>query len=82
LNDRANELGAYLGKKLHALEASHPSIGEVRGIGLFWAVEAGEESAKQSARLTVGADKVAGRPLLVDKVSARMMGTASSCSPG
>jgi len=36
LNDRANELGAYLGKKLHALEASHPSIGEVRGIGLFW----------------------------------------------
>src|SRR5882762_7658845 len=73
LNDRANEMGAYLGKKLHALEASHPSIGEVRGIGLFWAVEL-VKNRQTKAPFNIGADKVAGRPLLVDKVSARMMG--------
>jgi taurine--2-oxoglutarate transaminase len=55
------------------LEASHPSIGEVRGIGLFWAVEL-VKSRQTKAPFNVGADKVAGRPLLVDKVSARMMG--------
>src|SRR6267378_7408990 len=73
LNDRANEMGEYLGKKLHALRASHPSIGEVRGIGLFWAVEL-VKNQQTKAPFNVGADKVAGRPLLVDKVSARMMG--------
>lgn len=39
LIERANEMGAYLGDKLNALKAKHRSIGDVRGIGLFWAVE-------------------------------------------
>ena len=39
LVERANEMGAYMGSKLNALIARHPSIGEVRGLGLFWGVE-------------------------------------------
>jgi len=73
LNERANEMGDYLGKKLHSLKAKHPSIGEVRGIGLFWAVELVKNQTTK-APFNVGADKVAGKPLLVDKVAARMMG--------
>ena len=73
LNDRANEMGEYLGGKLRGLQAAHPSIGEVRGIGLFWAVEL-VRNRKTKAPFNVGADKVAGKALLVDKVAARMMG--------
>src|SRR6202162_1504316 len=36
---RAVELGAYIAPKLSELKQRHPSIGEVRGIGMFWGVE-------------------------------------------
>ena len=39
LIDRAAELGAYLGDKLTALQGRHQSIGDVRGLGLFWTIE-------------------------------------------
>jgi taurine--2-oxoglutarate transaminase len=37
--ENAAEVGAYLGEGLRALAESHPSIGEVRGLGCFWGVE-------------------------------------------
>ncbi len=37
--ENAAEVGAYLGDRLRELAASHPSIGEVRGLGCFWGVE-------------------------------------------
>ena len=58
--------GAYLAEALPALAAKHPSIGDVRGLGLFWGLElvknretreplvpfnAGGEAAKPVARL-------------------------------
>jgi taurine--2-oxoglutarate transaminase len=72
LIERANEMGAYLGEKLHALKSTHRSIGEVRGIGMFWAVELvkNRESKKPFNTYT---DKVSGTPLVVDKVAAEMM---------
>ena len=73
LNDRANEMGAYLGEKLHTLESRHPSIGEVRGLGMFWAVELVKNREKKVPFNTY-ADKVNSKPLLVDKVAARAMG--------
>jgi len=73
LNQRATEMGAYLGEKLKALQPRHPSIGEVRGIGMFWAVEL-VKNQKTKAPFNVGADKIAGKPLLVDKVASRAMG--------
>jgi taurine--2-oxoglutarate transaminase len=72
LLDRAKEMGAYLGTKLHALKEKHPSIGEVRGIGLFWAVEVVKNRATKEP-FNSYKDKVSGTPLLVDKVAAEMM---------
>jgi taurine---2-oxoglutarate transaminase len=39
LLERTRELGAYLGARLAGLAARHPSVGDVRGIGLFWTLE-------------------------------------------
>jgi taurine--2-oxoglutarate transaminase len=72
LNERANEMGAYLGQKLNALKSRHPSIGDVRGIGMFWAVELVKNQTTK-APFNTYADKVASKPLLVDKVAARAM---------
>ncbi len=72
LNDRANQVGAYLGQKLNALKPRHPSIGDVRGIGMFWAVEL-VKNQKTKTPFNTGEDKVAGKPMLVDKVAARAM---------
>ena len=71
-NRRAKEQGAYLGERLHALAAKHPSIGEVRGIGLFWAVELVKNRATKEP-FNTKADKVGGKPLVVDKVAAEAM---------
>lgn len=37
--DRVREMGQYLGNRLKTLEQTHKSVGEVRGIGLFWTLE-------------------------------------------
>lgn len=72
LVERSQEMGAYLGEKLMALKAKHPSIGDVRGLGLFWAVEL-VKNQETKEPFNSKADKVSGRPLLVDQVAAQMM---------
>jgi taurine--2-oxoglutarate transaminase len=39
LVERAAELEPYVREKLETLKAKHPSVGDVRGLGLFFAVE-------------------------------------------
>jgi len=72
LVNRANKIGAYLGEKLKALAAKHPSIGDVRGIGLFWAVELVKDKQTKQPFNTMR-DKVEGKPLVVDQVAAEAM---------
>ena len=72
LIDRANVSGAYLGKKLSELKTKHRSIGDVRGIGLFWAVEL-VKNQKTKEPFNSYTDKISGTPLLVDKITAEMM---------
>jgi taurine--2-oxoglutarate transaminase len=72
LIERAVEMGEYLGKKLNGLKEKHNSIGDVRGKGLFWAVELVKDK-KSKEPFNVKEDKVAGRPLSVDKVTGEMM---------
>lgn len=72
LIDRANQSGAYLGRRLNELKARHRSIGDVRGIGLFWGVELVKNQTTKEP-FNSYKDKISGTPLLVDKVIAEMM---------
>jgi taurine--2-oxoglutarate transaminase len=69
---RSRELGPYLGEKLHALKAKHRSIGDVRGLGLFWAVDLVKNRTTKQPFNTMK-DKIEGKPLTVDQVAADMM---------
>jgi len=72
LVDRANEMGAYLGEKLKGLKGKHPSIGEVRGIGLFWAVEL-VKNQQTKEPFNTWQEKLDGKALVVDQVAAKML---------
>lgn len=72
LIERAREMGEYLGARLKGLKDTHPSVGDVRGIGLFWAVELAK-NRKTKEPFNTYKDKVSGNPLLVDKIAAEMM---------
>jgi taurine--2-oxoglutarate transaminase len=72
LVNRAREMGKYLGEKLHALQPKHPSIGEVRGLGLFWALEMVKDQANKTP-FNTKQDKVDGKVTVVDRVAAEMM---------
>ncbi|MFT4114602.1 aspartate aminotransferase family protein [Silvibacterium sp.] len=69
---RSKELGAYLGEKLQALKPKHPSIGDVRGLGLFWAVELVRDQHKKTP-FNTKQDKVDGKVTVVDQVAAECM---------
>jgi taurine--2-oxoglutarate transaminase len=72
LVERSREMGVYLGAKLTALKDKHPSIGEVRGLGLFWAVEL-VKNRKTKQLFNTMEDKVTGKPVLVDQIAAEML---------
>jgi taurine---2-oxoglutarate transaminase len=72
LVERAQKMGAWLEPKLRALQAKHPSVGEVRGLGLFWALDLVKNRATKEPFNTM-AQKVDGTPLIVDKVAAEML---------
>ena len=72
LIDRSREMGEYLGRKLDALKPKHPSIGDVRGLGLFWAVDLVKNRRTKKA-FNTKSDKVNGVPMMVDKVAGQMM---------
>jgi taurine---2-oxoglutarate transaminase len=72
LVERSNEMGAYLGEKLHALKAKHPAIGEVRGLGLFWAVELVTDQRAKTP-FNSWQDKLDGKPMVVEQIAAKML---------
>ncbi len=72
LVNRAREMGKYLGEKLRALKPKHPSIGEVRGLGLFWALDMVKDQANKTP-FNTKQDKVDGKVTVVDRVAAEMM---------
>lgn len=72
LIDRAARMGEVLGSKLRALAERHPSVGDVRGLGLFWAVDLVKDRATR-APLDTAQDKAARKPLVVDAVAAEMI---------
>ena len=69
---RSREMGKYLGEKLNALKQKHPSIGEVRGLGLLWALELVRDQAAKTPFNTMQ-DKVDGKVAVVEQVAADML---------
>jgi len=80
LVERSREMGAYLGNRLSDLKEKHPSVGEVRGLGLFWAVELVKNRATKKP-LNTQPEKMAGKSLVVDKIAAEMMKAGVAINP-
>jgi taurine---2-oxoglutarate transaminase len=78
LLDRAKVQGEKMGGKLRALMAKHPSIGDVRGLGLFWAVELVRDRQTKEP-FNTAEDKVARKPLVIDEVTAALMKAGVFC---
>jgi taurine--2-oxoglutarate transaminase len=72
LVDRAAELAPYVESKLKILKEKHPSVGDVRGKGLFWAVELVKNRLTKQPFNTY-TDKVSGTPLLVDQIAGKCL---------
>lgn len=72
LVERARSMGAVLEPKLRALKEKHPSVGDVRGLGLFWALDLVKNRDTKEPFNTMS-DKVSGTPLVVDRVAAEML---------
>jgi taurine--2-oxoglutarate transaminase len=72
LVERSRELGPFVEGLLQKLKAKHKSIGDVRGKGLFWAVDLVKNQQTKEPFNTY-TDKVSGKPLLVDQIAAKMM---------
>jgi taurine---2-oxoglutarate transaminase len=72
LVERAAEMGQYLGECLRKLQQKHRSIGEVRGMGLFWGVEL-VRNRTTKRRMNTAQEKMNNQPLIVEKVAAAMM---------
>ena len=71
LMNRSTQMGELLGQKLKALMAKHPSIGDVRGLGLFWCVELVKNRATKEP-FNTPQDKAARKPLVIDAVAGEM----------
>lgn len=72
LVERAAEMENYFRMKLNELKEKHPSVGDVRGVGMFWAVEL-VKNRKTKKYFNSMADKVNGVPTMVDKIAAELM---------
>lgn len=80
LVQRSADMGEYLGAKLRELGDKHPSVGDVRGLGLFWAVELVKNRATKKP-LNSKEDKVSGKPLVVDRIGAEMLKAGVAINP-
>jgi taurine--2-oxoglutarate transaminase len=78
LLEKSRKDGEYLLTRLREIQAKHRSVGEVRGLGLFAAVELVKNRTSKEPFNTED-DKMAGRPLVVEQVTAAMMKEGVFC---
>jgi taurine--2-oxoglutarate transaminase len=67
----ADRQGAHLGRALAGLAARHPSVGDVRGLGLFWGIELVTDRATRAPLVPFNAKGAANRPM-AEVISAAM----------
>ena len=63
LVEHAAELGAVLGAELAELAERHPSVGDVRGLGLFWGLELVRDRDSREPLVPFGASGEAAAPV-------------------
>lgn len=72
LVSRAKEMGVYLGGRLEELKSRHRSIGDVRGLGLLWAVEL-VKNRKTKQPFDTAQDYLSGKTLMIQRIAGSMM---------
>jgi taurine---2-oxoglutarate transaminase len=78
LIERSKTMGKVFGDKLKKLAEKHKSVGDVRGLGMFWAVEIVKDR-KTKEPFGTFKDKYARKPMLVDQVTAKMLEQGVYC---
>ena len=78
LLEKSRHDGLYLLQRLREIQERHPSVGEVRGMGLFAAVELVRDR-KNRTPFNTEEDKLAGKPLVADQVAATMLKDGVFC---
>jgi len=78
LIEKSRRDGEYLLERLRELAGRHRSVGEVRGLGLFAAVEL-VRNRRTRQPFNTEEDKLAGRALVADEVAAAMMKEGVYC---
>jgi taurine--2-oxoglutarate transaminase len=78
LLEKSRKDGEYLLSRLKEIQARHPSVGEVRGLGLFAAVELVKNRTTKEPFNTED-EKMAGKPLVIDQVTGAMMKEGVFC---
>jgi len=69
-------MGQYLRKMLKALQDKHPSVGDVRGLGLFWGLEL-VRNRKSRLAFNTREDKLQGKSMVADGVAAECIGNGT-----
>ncbi|MHB8352613.1 MAG: aminotransferase family protein [Thermoplasmata archaeon] len=72
LIEKSRRDGEYLLGRLRAIQSRHPSVGEVRGLGLFAAIELVSDRTGRIP-FNTGSDLTNGRTLLVDSVRGALL---------
>ncbi len=72
LIERSREMGKYLGGRVRELAEHHISVGDVRGTGLFWAVELVKDRETRES-FNRREDKLNGTVTVAGKVAQEMM---------
>ena len=65
-------VSVHLERRLRELQRDHPSVGDVRGLGHFWAIELVKDRETKEP-FNTKADKAAMRPLMVNRLAEEML---------
>ena len=65
-------VSAYMKAKLFEMADKHPCVGDVRGVGHFWAFEIVKNRSTKTP-FNVKTDKITGKPLMTGRISAEAM---------
>jgi taurine---2-oxoglutarate transaminase len=78
LLEKSRKDGEYLLRRLREIQDRHPSVGDVRGLGLFAAVELVRNRTSREP-FNTEEDKLSGKPLVADQVAAAMLKEGVFC---